>query len=761
MATKSFLRPEQVEWAKKNFRLPPLDLGKRIDDQPCFGSDFSLWLGDQLLAKLSQHSLWPKTEPFRLGSWARDELCPKSDIDMIFAGPEDVVQKFVGEMQSEGLRLRARVPQDLRDWTVGVEPFDVLALIGAKAFFSSGDALLQVQKERIRACGSHHWPERIRKAIESERSLRQSRHDSVANYLEPNIKYGPGGLRDLEQALALRDLFAKRFSADDLAWPVLWHHKNFWLALRQRLHLNGGNDVLTGPDQLEFANDWGFDDLQSFMRVFQAGVSEVDFYARWALERAKKAAPARRVKWSNQSEALRSLEKNPSCDQQVAVREVRHSLKGPHHLVDYFRINQLEKWFQALFDSRLIDEILPDVKRLRGLVQHDHYHRFTADAHLLQAILTVLRVKKKPSLIGKLSRWVRVLKPADWQVLLWTALFHDLAKGQGHDHAERGAEIAKKELRGVGVAVAVAEEVSWMVKNHLLLSTVAFRLNTQDPATWQRLQQSGAEADRLRRLAIFTAIDILATNPDAWNDWKERMLVDLLKNAESETATHYFHLFAEVSAATAQTLSAQLDPLVVTSIPTRRLVEDLKRLIRQKSSLKPLVWRSRSKETWVRFHSREDRPGLFLNYARQLYSLGCSVQQSSVRTFAQLGAYDWFQVKTQKSPRQIEKQLQLVTNLDHIATPAIKLQNVELISQTDQELVLSFRGKDQKGLLLATAQALFESHCRIRWAKVVTWGSQIDDVFAVERRDLQPEILVQGLRERFQVGAQSTKSLVT
>ncbi len=300
-----------------------------------------------------------------------------------------------------------------------------------------------------------------------------------------------------------------------------------------------------------------------------------------------------------------------------------------------------------------------------------------------------------------------------------------------------------------------------MVKNHLLLSTVAFRLNTQDPATWQRLQQSGAETDRLRRLAIFTAIDILATNPDAWNDWKERMLVDLLKNAESETATHYFHLFAEVSAATAQTLSAQLDPLVVTAIPTRKLVEDLKRLIRQKSSLKPLVWRSRSKETWVRFHSREDRPGLFLNYARQLYSLGCSVQQSSVRTFAQLGAYDWFQVKTQKSPRQIEKQLQLVTNLDHIATPAIKLQNVELISQTDQELVLSFRGKDQKGLLLATAQALFESHCRIRWAKVVTWGSQIDDVFAVERRDLQPEILVQGLRDRFQVGAQSTKSLVT
>lgn len=747
MATKSFLSPAEEAEALKRFPAPSFF---KPENESSLGTACSAWLGEVLLRKLSAVDGWLEARPIALGSWARNELCPKSDIDMIFCGPQDVVQKYVGQIQARGLKLRSRVPEDVTDWTIGVQAFDILAVLQGRAFDPETAGRLAEQQARILKRGGS-LARSLLGAIEAEKKARTLRYDSVANYLEPNIKFGPGGLRDLEQALSIHALFSEKFRGQSSGQDKLLHYKRVWLALRQYLHLTGGGDVISGPEQIELAKAFGFEGIQDFMREFQKGISTVNFYANWILARAGHQKRPRELKVRTVDDALRALSKNCGVLTQAQVRGFRSKLAGVGDWPAFFKVTQKEEWFEAIFESHLIDHWLKDITRLRGLVQHDHYHRFTADAHLRQAIKEVVRTKKRPKQIGRLATWARKLTDKDWQILLWTALFHDIAKGMGGDHSQKGVVIVRRELAKVGLDPLIIDEVEWMVNNHLLLSTAAFRMNVQEPATWRHLHSQGAVGSRLQRLAIFTAMDIRATNPEAWNEWKERLLADLLEAMNSQSAGGIIQLLNKAGKRLELELIQEIDPAVAASVPPGKIIDDVMLVRRAKKVLPPLVIRTRRGETWIRFHHREDEPGLFLQFVSKLFALGCSIQQSSVRTLPKLGVYDWFQVRTTKTPAQILRQLELIKDWAKIEPPMVALAQIEVISRQGDDVILSFRGRDQKGVLLATAKALFETGFTIRWAKVITWGSQIDDIFCVQGDANRFEEALLELKYRFSV----------
>ena len=728
------------------------------DDLDSAAEKISQFLEEKLLEKLKSHPLWENVEPIALGSLSRHELCLKSDLDLLFVGPEDQVLQFVQFFDKQGIKLRYRVPEDRSDWTVGVKPFDVLALSQALPLTSASTEKLLQQKQMIFKKGALFLSS-LRKAMEDEKKMRSKRHDSISNFLEPNIKYGAGGLRDAEQALTLMQLESDKFIAADKIKKKLVKSKKWLLLVRHILHLFGaGGDQLTGADQEELSKILGYKNLKAFMQKLQAELSEVSFESDWAVAWSKLSKPARQA-WLEKSFAdfqtcLQELEKDSSILCQQKVREsksvwMKEDLSDERHGKWLNRaVNSQNKpdFLNAIFRSQLIDKLQPEMARVRGYMQFDHYHRYTLEAHLLQTVLLVLRARKQPRFLGMLSKICKEFKDSDWQILMLTALYHDLAKGKGGDHSTKGRDLVQNDF--AKWKMEYAPEVAWLVENHLILSTAAFRLNPAHNSTWKMLFERGVKGDNLRRLTIFTAIDILSTNPEAWTSWKERLLAQLFEQLTSQTATEF-----EKVVVTAQKEKLKLpkefieilDPMLLKSIPAKTWLEESRKILKTSADLEPLVLRNRKKELWIRFHSRKDQPGLFFRFVQQFYFLGLPIMQASINTLPKEGVYDWFQVRSTKTPAQLKKWLQLPATTKDL-NPNVKFDRVKVIQETDEETIFSFRAVDQKGLLLAAAKALYDSGLSIRWARVHTWGKQVDDIFGVAKNP-NSEGVITRLRE--------------
>ncbi|MCB0355951.1 MAG: HD domain-containing protein [Bdellovibrionales bacterium] len=744
---RSFLTVAEIESAKSilqpsHFRATKVRVHKRPPEQ----NSFSLWLGDQLLHKLTKLPHWQEALPIILGSWARYEICPRSDIDLLFCGPEDQVKLLVNDLNLLGLKIRYRTPENYEDWTQGVDNYDIMALLQARSFSPSGQDLLHHQQQVIQA-DIKKWRKEWFQVMTHEKKMRADRYDSISNYLEPNIKYGQGGLRDLQQSLFLMDIFPEKFAdREDVKFNLL-HHKEFLLNIRQHMHLYGLDEVLVATEQKALSEWMGFAKTKDFMREVQWSLSEVSFYSDWIFERAKtsekKLNQYRLQNLKKLPEAFNYLQQDTSLQAQEVVRNHLNLLTNDHQQVllgsllkKIFKSWPQEKYVRALFSSGLLELCLPELHRLRGLVQHDQYHRFTVRAHLLQCMREVLRLRSRPKNLGRLSQWVKVLTEDDWQILLWTALFHDMAKGKKGDHSTQGAELVKKEFVKMKISLRQTVEVAWMVQNHLLLSTAAFRRDPQDPKTWEKLHELGVKGSRLVRLAVFTALDIRATNMEAWNDWKEKLLNQLVLSVQSPKATQFMQLLSAAQAKkikiSSQFLSA-LDPSLVESIPTKILIKDYQLVKKSKKDLEPLVWKDQRGFLWVRFHRREDKSGLFVLFTQSLFSAGCNVQECFIQTFAKYGVYDWFYIKSNKTPTQLKKILNLLDFHSEIKVPKVQFDKITVMNEDPEQAVISFRGKNKSGALLTAAQALYDQGFDIIWARAHTWGRQIDDVFCIKK----------------------------
>ncbi|MBK7892961.1 MAG: HD domain-containing protein [Bdellovibrionales bacterium] len=278
-----------------------------------------------------------------------------------------------------------------------------------------------------------------------------------------------------------------------------------------------------------------------------------------------------------------------------------------------------DKLITAMFRSRLIDVSVTDFRRVVGYVQHDQYHRYPVDTHLLQAIRELKRVHTRPTLLGRLKPIVNGLGAQDWKILGWAALYHDVGKGSGGDHSDQSVRIARKDLAKFGVEVAVIEEVLWLIERHLDLSQAAFRGNSASPKIWRELHEKGVEGARLRRLAIFTAIDIRATNREAYTPWKERLLAELVERLERPEAKNLKLLHDKLEAKHGGVLE-RLDPFLVGALSPLKLSRDLSECLQRKDTAVSVACfkQPRTGRFWIRFHERNDRPGLFVTYARAL-----------------------------------------------------------------------------------------------------------------------------------------------
>lgn len=431
------------------------------------------------------------------------------------------------------------------------------------------------------------WPDQeFFRAKWAEQSERHEQYTNAEYNLEPNIKSSPGGLRDIQ---TIGWITKRHFAADDVSMLVprgvlterefkqLSEGQDFLWRVRYGLHMlsDRPEDRLLFDHQRELAKIFGFADDEHSLAV-EALMQE---YYRWAMklhtlndmliqlfdDAIIRACEAETIMEINPRFRLRNgyieacnsrvFEKSPSAMIEIfQILARRESIEGVHantqrmifqnlHLIDDdFRADRgIQKRFIELLRSKnklarqlrrmtrygVLGRYIPAFGTIIGQMQHDLFHVYTVDAHTMELIRFLRRFwyEEESKIFPVAAQIVKQLPKVE--LLYIAGLFHDIAKGRGGDHSELGAVDAKEFCELFGFSDYDTQLVSWLVKNHLLMSAVAQRQDLQDPAVIHKFATEVHTQEHLDYLYALTVADINATNPTLWNSWRASLMRQL------------------------------------------------------------------------------------------------------------------------------------------------------------------------------------------------------------------------------------------
>lgn len=523
---------------------------------------------------------------FATGGYGRAELFPQSDVDLLVlaepdaqAGHAEALARFVALLWDAGLPVGHAVRSAAQCTEAAADISVLTSMLEARPLVAQVEHLHTLQAA---IAPSLVWPAReFFAAKREELRLRHARYDDTADNLEPNLKEGPGGLRDVQTLrwMALRivgtgDLESLvaigQFGADELA--TLERERRALSRLRFGLHLVAGKreERLRFDYQKVLAQRLGHTDnadnlaVEQMMQGFYRSAALVLRIGERLLQRFEEqiegeTAPiaidhafelrrdylaARDLHWPRDAydvfalfavwashDAVRglhsqtaralaeSLSRVPAFQQaEPALRERFLSLlRGPHP------VHALERMARLGVLGRWI----PAFAKVSGRMQFDLFHVFTVDQHTLAVLRNLARfasgvADERFSIAHEV--WPRLRKP---ELLLLAGLFHDIGKGRGGDHSELGADDARIFCSTMGLSQADTALVEWLVRQHLLMSVTAQKQDIADPEVIHRFAGKVADREHLDHLYLLTCADIAGTSPKLWNAWKDRLLADL------------------------------------------------------------------------------------------------------------------------------------------------------------------------------------------------------------------------------------------
>ena len=525
---------------------------------------------------------------FAVGGYGRGELFPHSDIDLLVLAEEDVqagsseaLSAFFAALWDAGLPVGHAVRSAGQCSAAASEDITVLtAMLEARAL-AAGEADIERLRDAIapRRTGS---ASRYFADKRAELAARHARFGDTSDNLEPNLKEGPGGLRDLQtlrwmamRVLGARDLEALialgQLGADEYA--TLDRERHALSRLRWGLHLVAGKreERLRFDHQKALAARLGHagdaDNLavEQMMQGFYRSAALVQRIGERLLQRFEEqlegeAMPesigggfelrrgylaAHEPDWPNGDPRevfalftawaahpeVRGLHSHTARALAEALSRIPAGTDADPDLRARFlallRGPQAVETLARMARLGVLGRWLPAFARVSGRMQFDLFHVYTVDQHTL-AVLRNLAQFAGGAADERFSVahtvWPSLRKP---ELLLLAGLFHDIAKGRGGDHSELGAEDARAFCQAHGLSEADTALVEWLVRRHLLMSTTAQKQDIGDPAVIQRFAAEVADRERLDALYLLTCADIAGTSPKLWNAWKDRLLADL------------------------------------------------------------------------------------------------------------------------------------------------------------------------------------------------------------------------------------------
>jgi [protein-PII] uridylyltransferase len=538
------------------------------------------------------HAAWALVA---VGGYGRGELHPGSDIDILLLVPQSLdasggaaVEQLVTFLWDIGLEVghSVRTIAECREACVG-DASVMTTLLEARLL--AGNAALFAAL-RAGLAPEHIWP--VKQFFEAKVREQTGRHlkaNDTAYNLEPNVKTGPGGLRDIQ---TIAWVAKRHFGADTLdglathgfLTPAelrrLKQAQAFLWKVRFGLHVLTGRheDRLLFDHQIRLAQIFGYEDasytlaVEQFMQRYYRTVMDVSLLNELLLQLFREAIlsesePPRplnaRFQVRNGSlEAVSEevfartpaalLELFALLQQHPDIRGVRASTmravaKNLWLIDEEFRQNpRHHRLFLEILRSPVgvthelrrmntygvLGRYIPAFGRIVGRMQYDLFHAYTVDAHTLFVVSNLRRfaIPRYDHELPAASRVMQSLPRSE--VAYLAALFHDIAKGRGGDHSELGAVDAEAFCLEQGLSPYDARLTAWLVRNHLLLSITSQKQDIGDPQVINAFARQVGDESHLDYLYVLTCADVRATNPKLWNSWKATLFHDFYQRVK-------------------------------------------------------------------------------------------------------------------------------------------------------------------------------------------------------------------------------------
>ena len=778
-----------------------------------------------------------------VGGYGRGELHPASDIDLLIIIRDDGekykegITAFLTFLWDIGLEvghsvrnLEECVTEATGDITIATNIQESRLLFGSTELFS---------QQRSACAADKIWsgPDFFKAKLAEQIQRHHKYHDTAYN-LEPNIKESPGGLRDIQMigwvakrhfnAETLHELVEHEFLTED-EYQLLHECQAFLWQIRFALHIiaKRREDRLLFDHQRTIAKIFGYQDkpgklaVEQFMKQYYRTVMELSRLNEMLLQLFQeeilyKSEMSNPVAINKRFQTIKGyleithektfasypfalLEIFLLLEQHPEIKGVRantvRSIREHRHLIDNDFINDIRS--RSLFmeimrqtsgvthelrrmnNYGILAAYLPVFENIVGQMQHDLYHVYTVDEHTLRLIrnlrrYTVTEYRHEFPLCSNIMQQI-----PKQELLLITGLFHDIAKGRGGDHSTLGAIDARLFCQQHDLSEYDTQLVTWLIENHLLMSSTAQRKDISDPDVVQEFAEHVGNENRLNYIYLLTVSDIRATSDKVWNSWKDSLLKELYYATQEifRRGVHNPQLQSEQIADTHDQALKKIEKENYSSQEIEILWQHLGREYFLRYHPDEIIWHTNN----ILTHQQKDKPLILI---RNVAKRGVTEVFIYTKTFGTL-FHNATAAMEQKGINVLDARIFestdgysldtfLVTNIDghafgdtpfaedlagHIEKQLSSHQPIEKLSRQlprqakhfqfpttvrfDQDkinhrTIVFVKAYDRPGLLSRISLALNQCNIQLSNVIIATYGERVEDYFYITDQDDQP-----------------------
>jgi [protein-PII] uridylyltransferase len=830
--------------------------GRRCAERLCKMEDTIICL----LFDFARKHLYPSQNPSEAermavvatGGYGRGLQAPGSDIDLLFVLPykqtawgEQVAESILYCLWDTGLKVGHAtrsvdecIRQAKADMTIRTAILEARFLLGDRALYD--ELITRFDDEVVRNTAQQFVTAKLAEREERHRRAGQSRY-----LVEPNVKDGKGGLRDLHTLFWIAkyvyrvrepDELIKRGVFDKQEYQLFRRCEDFLWSVRCHMHFVTGRaeERLSFDIQREIAVRLGYTehpglrDVERFMKHYFLIAKDVgDLTAILAAEledshaksvpvlsrvMARFRRPPKRVRLTGSDDFVVDKNRINVANANVfrrdpvnlirifhlaqkhnlafhpdAMRAITRSLK----LIDaklradaeanalFLEIltskNDPETVLRRMNESGVLGKFVRAFGKIVSMMQFNMYHHYTVDEHLLRCIGILNEIDRDGSghdtpLADEL---IHKIQPEHRKVLYVALFLHDIAKGRPEDHSVAGARVAKRVCPRLGFTPSETELTSWLVANHLVMSSVAQSRDLSDRKTIENFANVAQSAERLKLLTILTTADIKAVGPGVWNGWKSQLIRTLYFETEPVLTGGFSEVNRAQRVASAQTEfraamkdwpPAELEAYIAKHYPAYWLKVDLPHKIEHANFLRATERAEKTLATTVGFDPERavteltvlapDHPWLLSIIAGACAMAGANIVDAQIYTTTDGRALDTISLSREferdedeqrragRIAGSIEKALKGELRLPDVVAKrsppkgrirAFALEPTVTINNqwSHRYTMVEITGLDRTGLLYELTATLSKLNLNIASAHVATFGERVVDVFYV------------------------------